>query len=112
MKKKGTGRLQIRKGSYPKDGRVITPPPDDAARMEQQVKAYREKRRQEAVPQPLKRKPKFGDSHTRVTTYLRSDLLSKVRELKKENLINSITNLLDEAVGYYLSKHFDFPYRP
>jgi hypothetical protein len=54
------------------------------------------------IPQP--KKAKFEETHVRFTSYLEKDLHQIIQELRREGVISSVTELVNEAVKAYLLK--------
>ncbi|RKQ12138.1 hypothetical protein [Ureibacillus endophyticus] len=49
-------------------------------------------------------KPKFKESHTRVTTYLENNLHVIIKMLLEHGQIESISGFINESIKYYLMK--------
>lgn len=47
-------------------------------------------------------KPKFKDTHTRVTTYIENNLHIIIKMLQDEGQIESISSFINESIKYYL----------
>lgn len=49
-------------------------------------------------------KPKFKDTHTRVTTYLENNLHVIIKLLQDHGQIDSISGFINDSIKYYLMK--------
>ena len=49
-------------------------------------------------------KPKFKDTHTRVTTYLENNLHVIIKLLQEQGQIESISGFINESIKYFLMK--------
>lgn len=54
----------------------------------------------------ISKKPLFEDVHARYTTYLKKSTLRKIKLLKIEGKINSVSEAINTALNEYLKENF------
>lgn len=55
----------------------------------------------------LNKKAKFDETHVRFTSYLEKNLYSVIQLLKKQGHIDSITELVNESIKFYLTSNHE-----